>query len=125
VLDQNWVMKLSEIGVAETKGNSQVMLVVVFLIINAINGLAAAAIGLYLWENALSALGAIMAIAALWVAMGFKNLQKEMYNYAVILNIAAIVLYLFAPLEFGILGIALSIITLLLLFGSPVKQQFQ
>ena len=116
---------MSEIGVAETKGNSQVMLVVVFLIINAINGLAAAAIGLYLWENALSALGAVMAIAALWVAMGLKNLQKEMYNNAVILNIAAIVLYLFAPLEFGILGIALSIITLLLLFGSPVKQQFQ
>ena len=116
---------MSEIGVAQTKGNSQVNLVYILLIINAINGLAAAALGLYWYENALSALGVIIAIAALWVAMGLKNLQKDMYNYAVLLNIVAIVLYLFAPLVFGILGIVLSLITLLLLLSSPVKQQFQ
>ncbi len=101
------------------------MTIMILLIINAINGVAAAAVGLMWSGDALSAIGLLLAIAALIVAMNIRTLKTEWWNYAVILNIIGLVLYLFTSLMFAILGIVLCVLTLLLLNVPSVKQQFK
>jgi hypothetical protein len=102
-----------------------VMNIMILLIINAINGVAAAVVGLILWDNALSAVGLILAIAALIVAFNIRSLRMDMWTYAVVLNIIGIVLYLFTFLEFMIIGIVLCVLTLVLLNLPSVRAQFK
>jgi hypothetical protein len=109
----------------ENRQGNPVMTIMILLIINAINGMGSAAVGLIWSDNALSAIGLLLAIVAIWVALNIKTLKIEWWNYAVLLNIAALVLYLFASLEFLIVGEVLSVLTLLLLNMSSVKQQFK
>lgn len=113
------------ITMSETKQGTPVFTIMALLIINAINGIAAAAIGLMWWDNALSAIGLLLAIAAIIVALNIRTLKMEWWNYAVLLNIVGIVLYLFTFLEFMIIGIVLCVLTLLLLFYAPIRQQFK
>ncbi|MEM2142115.1 MAG: hypothetical protein QXS20_04310 [Candidatus Thorarchaeota archaeon] len=110
----------------ESRQGNPVNGVVALMIANAVNGLASAALGLYISENAISAIGAVLALAALCVAMNLRTLKTEWWNYAVVLNIAAVVLYITSDfIEFLIVGEVLSILTLILLFSPPVKGQFK
>lgn len=109
----------------ETKQGNPVFTIMILLIINAINGIAAAAVGLMWWDNALSAFGLVLAIGALIIAMNIRTLKMEWWNYAVIINIIGLVLYFLTSWEFAILGIVLCVLTLLLLFYAPIRQQFK
>ena len=110
---------------SETRQGNPVFTIMILLIFNAINGIGAAAVGLMWNSDALSAIGLLLAIAALIVAMNIRSLKMEWWNYAVILNIVGLVLYFFTSWQFAILGIVLCILTLLLLNYGPVKQQFK
>ena len=56
--------------------------------------------------------------------MNLKTRKIEWWNYAVLISIVGIVLYLFARWEFLIVGEVISILTLLLLNTPQVKSQF-
>ncbi|NWF95243.1 MAG: hypothetical protein HXY34_03790 [Candidatus Thorarchaeota archaeon] len=109
---------------SDTRQGNPLLGVTLLLVLNAINGLASAAVGLYISGDALSAIGALLAIFAILVAMNLKTRRMEYWNYANILCIAGIVLYLFAGLEFLIVGEFLSVVTLLMLNTAAVKSQF-
>lgn len=118
---------LTEIAVEEPEKKEsdrpkEVTIAVFLLLANAMVGLAAAALGLAWWEDALSALGFVVAVAALWVARGLWNVEDEMWNYAVILNLIGIVLYAFSFLWLE--GIILCILSLVYLNIPAVKEYF-
>lgn len=118
---------MTEISVEDTKEKEadrpkEVLIAVLLLIVNAMVGLAAAAFGLAWYEDALSALGFIVAVVALWVARGLWNVENEMWNYAIILNLIGIVLYAFSFLWLE--GIILCILTLVYLNIPAVKEYF-
>lgn len=124
----NLVNSMTEIPIAESdlsgkKPSEQpieVKIAVVLLLVNALLGLFAGALGLAIWEDATSAIGFLLAIFALWIARGLWNMEEWAWNWAVIINIVAIPLYLLSI--FWLEGIILSILTLVYLNIPAVKE---
>jgi hypothetical protein len=100
ILYDGKVYKMTEIPVADSGGQDgrsfEVTIATILLIVNAILGLVMAALGLEWSGDALSAIGFLVAAAALWVARGLWNLEEWSWNWAVMLNIVGAVLYLFS-----------------------------
>ena len=101
----------------------QVNIAIFLLVINALLGLGVATFGLWVFENALSALGVFVALFAFWIVKGLMDGKPEAWLWAVILNFVAIVLYAasFAAIE----GIVLCVLTLIYLNIPDVKVHFQ
>jgi len=124
----NLVNSMTEIPVADPgpsgdKPSEQPMeakIAVILLVVNAFLGLFAGAFGLAIWEDAVSAIGFLVAVFALWIARGLWNMEEWAWNWAVILNIVAIPLY--ALSIFWLEGIILSILTLVYLNIPAVKE---
>lgn len=98
----------------------EVKIAVVLLLVNALLGLFAGALGLAIWEDATSAIGFLLAVFALWIARGLWNMEEWAWNWAVIINIVAIPLYLLSI--FWLEGSILSILTLVYLNIPAVKE---
>ena len=124
----NLVNSMTEIPVAEpgpsgekpSEQPMEVKIAVVLLLVNALLGLFAGALGLAIWEDATSAVGFLLAVFALWIARGLWNMEEWAWNWAVIINIVAIPLYLFSI--FWLEGTILSILTLVYLNIPAVKE---
>jgi hypothetical protein len=119
---------LTEIPVAEESSSPtgtppmMVQVTVYLLITNAVLGVVAASWGLYWSEDALSALGFVIAVFALYTARMLWLRVKDAWNWAVIVNIVGAVLYLFSIFPF--IGVTLCVITLIYLFIPAVKEEF-
>lgn len=119
---------MSKIPVAEPSSSAEgpseqpmeVKIAVFLLLANAVLGLFAAVFGLYWSEDALSAIGFVLAVFGFWVARGLWNMDESAWNWAVILNIVAIPLYYVSI--FWIEGIILSVLTLVYLNIPAVKE---
>jgi membrane protein YdbS with pleckstrin-like domain len=98
----------------------EVKIAVVLLLVNALLGLFAGTLGLAIWEDATSAVGFLLAVFALWIARGLWNMEEWAWNWAVIINIVAIPLYLLSI--FWLEGTILSILTLVYLNIPAVKE---
>jgi hypothetical protein len=100
----------------------QVTIAVFLLIINAFVGLAAAAFGLWWSEDALSALGFLLAVFAFYVAKMLLDRNPQAWTWAVMVNIIGAVLYLFSI--FAVEGIILCVLTLIYLNIPVVREHF-
>lgn len=106
-----------------TTGRPVAVTAVIILIFgNALLGLIVATFGLYMWEDALSAIGFVLAAGAFWVIKGLLDKQDWAWSAALFLNIIAIPLYLvsFAWLE----GLILCLLSIVYLIMPQVRQHF-
>ncbi|MGY5853821.1 MAG: hypothetical protein RTU92_09665 [Candidatus Thorarchaeota archaeon] len=109
-------------GTTSSERPIQVNIAILLLFINALLGIAAAVVGLIVWENALSAFGLLVALFAIWVVIALFNRKPEAWLWAVILNFIAIALY--ATSFFAVEGIILCVLTLIYLNIPDVKAHF-
>ena len=100
----------------------QVTLAIFLLIINAFVGLGAAVFGLWWWEDAVSAIGFLVAVFAFYVAKMLWDGNPQAWTWAVMVNLVGAVLYLFSI--FAIEGVTLCVLTLIYLNVPVVKQHF-
>lgn len=101
----------------------EVLSIVLLVAVNAVMGVVAAVIGLDISGDAISVVGFIIAVIALWVAKGLWDMNAQAWTWALILSIIGIPLYAFSVIPFE--GIFLCVITLVYLNTPLIKKYYQ
>ena len=101
---------------------TEVLALVLIVLTNAIMGVVAGVIGLEISGDAVSVVGFIVAVIALWVAKGLWDINKQAWTWALILSIIGIPLYAFSVI--AVEGIFLCIFTIVFLNIPNVKKHY-